>query len=68
MFSYVVHYHPPLPGFASPHPIALVDMAEGVRLMGAMDGTAPDAMAVGLPVSTGFLRRENLAAFRFAKA
>jgi len=68
VFSYAIHYHPPLPGFAVPHPIALVEMAEGVRMLGAMDGTEPDAVAMGVPVVAEFLRRDSVAAFRFRTA
>jgi uncharacterized protein len=68
VFSYTIHYHPPLPGFAVPHPVVLVDMAEGVRLLGPMDGTPPEDVAVGLPVTVEFTRRGDIAAFRFRKA
>lgn len=65
IYSYVVHHHPPLPGFDGPHPIALVAMDEGVRLLGAMDGTDPAALKIGQRVKVEFLRRDTLAAFRF---
>lgn len=65
IFSYVIHHHPPLPGFDAPHPIALVTMDEGVRLLGAMDGTDPSALKVGQRVKAEFLRRDTIAAFRF---
>lgn len=65
IFSYTVHYHPPIPGFQSPHPVALVDMEEGVRLIGAMDGTDPGDMAVGRDVRIEYVRRRDVAAFRF---
>lgn len=63
--SYVVHYHPPLPGFTSPHPVALVDTEEGVRMMGAMDGTDPGTLSIGLPVTAEFVRRDQVAGHRF---
>lgn len=63
--SYVVHHHPPLPGFATPLPIALIDMREGVRVLGAMDETDPESIAAGTPVKVEFVRRGDLAAFRF---
>lgn len=65
IYSYVVHHHPPLPGFASPHPIALVIMGEGVRVLGAMDGTDPSDVKIGGRVKAEFLRRDTVAAFRF---
>jgi len=57
-----------LPDFKTPHPVVLADMAEGVRLLGAMDGTAPDDIRIGMPVRFEFLRRGNVAAFRFRAA
>jgi len=66
--SYAVHYHPPLPGFATPHPVVVADMEEGVRLLGAMDGTALDAIRIGMPVEVEMVRRDSVAAFRFKVA
>lgn len=68
IYSHVIHHHPPLPGFATPHPVALVEMREGVRLLGAMDGTDPASVAIGLPVQVEFLRRGDVAAYRFLLA
>lgn len=68
IYSYVVHHHPPLPGFQVPHVIALVQLREGVRLLGAMDGTDPAEVAVGKPVRVEFLRRGDVAAYRFRNA
>ncbi|WP_084455654.1 Zn-ribbon domain-containing OB-fold protein [Novosphingobium rosa] len=68
VFSYTIHHHPPLPGFAVPHPVVLVDMIEGVRLLGPMDGTPPDEVAIGMSVRADFTRRGDVAAFRFRKA
>ncbi len=66
--SHVVHHHPPLPGFATPLPIAVVDMKEGVRLLGAMDGTDPTTVGSGLAVKVEFVRRGDIAAYRFCCA
>lgn len=65
IFSYVTHYHPPLPGFSVPHPMALVTLDEGVRLLGAMDGTDPGDVEIGRRVGIEFLRRDTVAAYRF---
>lgn len=65
VYSYVTHYHPPLPGFDVPHPMAVVAMDEGVRLLGAMDGTDPADMAIGRRVKAEFVQRDTVAAFRF---
>lgn len=65
VYSYVTHYHPPLPGFDMPHPMAVVTMNEGVRLLGAMDGTDPAEIAIGRRVKVEFVRRDTVAAYRF---
>ncbi|WP_240340318.1 Zn-ribbon domain-containing OB-fold protein [Nocardioides sp. SYSU D00038] len=41
VFSYVVHRHPPVPGKELPIVIALVDLDEGVRMVGEVVGV-PD--------------------------
>src|SRR5579862_8852784 len=33
IYSYTVHYHPPLPGFAVPHPVGVVSLVEGIRFL-----------------------------------
>lgn len=68
VFSFVIHHHPPLPMFEAPHPIALVAMREGVRLIGAMDGTDAGDVEIGMPVRVEFVRRGEVASFRFKKA
>lgn len=45
VFSYVVHRHPPVPGKELPIVIALVDLDEGVRMVGEVEGV--DDLAIG---------------------
>ncbi|MDO9356980.1 MAG: OB-fold domain-containing protein [Solirubrobacteraceae bacterium] len=40
VFSYVVHRHPPVPGKELPIVIALVDLDEGVRMIGEVAGVS----------------------------
>lgn len=68
VFSFVTHHHPPLPGFQVPHVVAVIELQEGERLVGAMDGTDPANVAVGNPVRVEFLRRGDVAAYRFRNA
>jgi uncharacterized OB-fold protein len=56
VFSYVVHHHPPVPGKQLPLVVALVQLPEGVRMVGEMPGVAPDEVRIGLPVRATFLR------------
>ena len=48
--SYVVHHHPPLPGRRSPVVVALVDLDEGVRMVGELRGVRPDEVRIGAEV------------------
>lgn len=42
----VIGQKPPTPNYA----VVIVELAEGPRLMGRIDGLAPDAIRIGLPV------------------
>jgi uncharacterized OB-fold protein len=68
LFSYTVHHHPPLPGFETPHPVGLVELAEGVRVVGGLDGTPIDRIEIGMPLEVEFLRRGDVASYRFREA
>ena len=48
--SYVIVHQPQLPGFSYPLPVALVELEEGVRLIGNLHGFSPDAVRIGMPV------------------
>jgi uncharacterized OB-fold protein len=56
IFSYVVHHHPPVPGKRLPIVIALVELEEGVRMLGELLDVAADDVAVGLPVVVDWSR------------
>jgi hypothetical protein len=56
VFSYVVHHHPPVPGKRLPMVVALVQLPEGVRILGEMPGVRPDQVRIGLPVRVTFSR------------
>ncbi len=68
LFSYTVHHHPALAGFETPLPIALVEMAEGIRMIGPMDGTAPERLHIGMAVTSSFVDRGGIPGFRFSPA
>lgn len=65
LFSYTVHHHPPLPGFPVPHPIGIVALTEGVHLVGALDSVPLEEIAIGMPLEAEFLRRGEVASYRF---
>jgi uncharacterized protein len=56
VYSYVVHHHPPVPGKQLPVVIALVQLTEGVRMVGELLGVSPERVRVGLPVRVAFAR------------
>ena len=55
VFSYVAHHHPPVPGKRLPLVIALVELDEGVRVLGEMVGVSPDQVSIGMPVRIEYL-------------
>jgi len=59
VYSFVVHHHPPVPGRALPFVVALVELTEGVRVMGELRGVAPAEVRVGLPVEIDFDRVDD---------
>jgi uncharacterized OB-fold protein/acyl dehydratase len=59
VFSYVVHHHPPVPGKKLPLVVALVQLPEGVRMVGEMPGVRPDLVRIGLPVRATFVRVDD---------
>jgi uncharacterized OB-fold protein len=69
VYSYVVHHHPPLPGRRSPVVVALVELAEGVRVVGELLDVEPGEVHVGAPVEVAFVRVDDeltLPAWRLA--
>lgn len=59
VFSYVVHRHPPVPGKELPIVIALVDLDEGVRMVGEVRGVAEDEIAIGMRLSVEWDRIDD---------
>jgi len=59
VYSYVVHHHPPVPGKQLPLVIALVQLTEGVRMVGELLDVSPERVRIGLPVRVAFLRVDS---------
>ncbi|MFI7005677.1 bifunctional MaoC family dehydratase N-terminal/OB-fold nucleic acid binding domain-containing protein [Streptomyces sp. NPDC050145] len=55
VFSYVVMHHPPFPAFDPPYAVALVELAEGVRIVSNVVGVPYDKVRIGMPVRLEFL-------------
>ncbi|GAB3905226.1 OB-fold domain-containing protein [Kibdelosporangium lantanae] len=56
VYSYVVHHHPPVPGKTLPFVIALVELEEGVRMLGELVSGEP---RIGLPVEVSWSRVDS---------
>ncbi|CAM2879862.1 bifunctional MaoC family dehydratase N-terminal/OB-fold nucleic acid binding domain-containing protein [Skermania piniformis] len=55
VFSFVVHHAPKVPGRALPFVVALVELDEGVRMLGELRGIDPADVEIGLPVRVDYL-------------
>lgn len=59
LYSYVVHHHPPLPGKELPLVIALVDLDEGVRMVGEVVDVDAEDVAIGMRLQVDFQRIDD---------
>ncbi|MFI6517635.1 bifunctional MaoC family dehydratase N-terminal/OB-fold nucleic acid binding domain-containing protein [Spirillospora sp. NPDC050679] len=50
LYSYVVNHHPRHPAFDHPHLVAVVELAEGTRLIAGLTGLDPAEAEIGMPV------------------
>ena len=55
VFSFVVHHAPKVPGRTLPFVIALVELEEGVRMLGELRGIDPAQVEIGLPVRATYI-------------
>ncbi|MEV6165417.1 OB-fold domain-containing protein [Streptomyces sp. NPDC052052] len=63
VFSHVVMHHPPFPAFGTspeggPYAVALIELAEGVRMVSNVVGVPYDKVRTGMPVRLEFLRTD----------
>ena len=56
IYSYVVHHHPLVPGRRVPFVVALVQLTEGVRMVGELLGADPEQVRIGMPVRADFVQ------------
>lgn len=54
VFSYVVHRHPPVPGKELPIVIALIDLDEGLRMVGEVVDVADTEIEIGMALRVDF--------------
>ncbi|MFJ3649427.1 bifunctional MaoC family dehydratase N-terminal/OB-fold nucleic acid binding domain-containing protein [Streptomyces murinus] len=57
--SYVVMHHPPFPAFDPPYAVALVQLAEGVRMVSNVVGVPYDKVRIGMPVRLEFMAYDD---------
>ena len=55
VYSYVVHRHPPVPGKELPILLVLVELDEGVRMVGELLDATPDDVKIGAPVEVSMV-------------
>jgi len=59
VYSFVVQHHPPVPGKSLPIVVALVQLTEGVRMVGELLHVSPERVRIGLPVRAEFVRVDD---------
>jgi uncharacterized OB-fold protein len=55
VFSFVVHHAPKVPGRTLPFVIALVELEEGVRMLGELRNADPATVKIGMPVTATYI-------------
>jgi uncharacterized OB-fold protein/acyl dehydratase len=55
VFSFVVHHAPKVPGRTLPFVIALVELEEGVRMLGELRDVDPAKVEIGMPVRATYI-------------
>jgi len=54
VYSFVLHRYPVIPPFESPHPVALIELDEGTRLVSDLVGVGPEEIFIGMRVQVEF--------------
>jgi uncharacterized OB-fold protein/acyl dehydratase len=55
VFSFVVHHAPKVPGRTLPFVIALVELEDGVRMLGELRNVDPATVEIGMPVHATYI-------------
>ena len=55
VFSFVVHHAPKVPGRTLPFVVALVELEEGVRMLGELRNVDPAKVKIGMPVRATYI-------------
>ncbi|WP_157250764.1 bifunctional MaoC family dehydratase N-terminal/OB-fold nucleic acid binding domain-containing protein [Nonomuraea typhae] len=54
VYSYVVHHNPPVPGRDTPYVVAVVELREGVRIVGNIVDCPVESVGIGMTVRTTY--------------
>ena len=55
VYSFVVNHYPQVPAFDYPLVVALIELAEGTRLVANVADISPETIAIGMPVEATFV-------------
>lgn len=66
--TFSVVHQPPSPAFAVPYVLAVIELAEGPRMMANVVDVTPSAVTVGMPVEVTFERRDTTTLPQFRPA
>ncbi|WP_433433889.1 bifunctional MaoC family dehydratase N-terminal/OB-fold nucleic acid binding domain-containing protein [Nonomuraea sp. CA-141351] len=59
LYSYVVHHHPPVPGRQTPFVVGVVELPEGVRIIGNVVDCPIEEVSVGMPLRVTYRRMDD---------
>ncbi|MGJ6962334.1 OB-fold domain-containing protein [Streptosporangium sp. G11] len=59
VYSYVVHHNPPIPGLQTPFAVAVVELPEGVRIVGNVVDCAASRVGIGMPVRLTYRQMDD---------
>ncbi|MBB2913982.1 hypothetical protein FHS43_005291 [Streptosporangium becharense] len=59
VYSYVVHHNPPVPGLRTPFVVAVVELPEGVRIVGNVVDCPPAEVRIGMAVRVTYRRMDE---------
>ncbi|MER5645583.1 bifunctional MaoC family dehydratase N-terminal/OB-fold nucleic acid binding domain-containing protein [Streptosporangium sp. NPDC002524] len=59
VYSYVVHHNPPVPGLRPPFVVAVVELPEGVRIVGNVVDCDASRVGIGMPVRLTYRQMDD---------
>ncbi len=59
VYSFVVHHNPPVPGIRTPFVVAVVELLEGVRIVGNVVECGPEKVGIGMPVRVTYREMDD---------